>query len=72
MWSAYDFSEAEPRCEKFAVRLPKADYDRFYREFEKAIDINHKLPPTASTEDRERYLEDQEKDRQTERQKKKN
>jgi hypothetical protein len=70
MWSAFDFSDPEPRCEKFAVRLPKDDYERFSQEFEKAINLNHKVPPTASAEDRDRYLEDQEKERLAERQKK--
>jgi hypothetical protein len=72
VWTAFDFSDPEAKCEKFAVRLiNKDEYEKFSSEFEKAIDLNHKVPPTASPEDRNRYLEDQEKERRAEQQKKK-
>ena len=70
MWTAYDFSDPEPKVEKFAVRIPKEDYDRFYKEYEKAIDFNHKVPPMGSELDRDRSLEIQEKERNDEREKK--
>lgn len=33
MWSALDFSDGAPRFEKFAARLPKEEFDRFFREY---------------------------------------
>jgi len=70
MWSAYDFSEVEPHCEKFAIRVPKEDYDRFYREYEKAVDWNHQIPPVATEADRDRLIETQAKERNEERERK--
>lgn len=70
MFAAYDFSEVEPRCEKFAIRIPKEDYERFFREYQKAIDWNHKVPPIGSEVERDRFLEKQEQDRKEEREKK--
>lgn len=60
MWSAYDFSDPQPRCEKFAARLPKDDFDRFYREYEKALTINNNIPDTLTKDERENFLKKQE------------
>ena len=70
MWTAYDFSDVDPRIEKLALRTPKEDFERFFREYEKAVDFNHNVPPVSSSEERDRYLENQEKERADAREKK--